>query len=321
MPVPISPLKVGVVGVGYLGQHHARIWSELKGAQLVGVADIDPDRAREIARKHRVEAFTDPAVMLGKVQAVSIVAPTVEHHRLARMFLEAGVDVLVEKPITAAVQEADDLVALAGERRLILQVGHLERFNAAVRKMFDMATTPMFIECNRLSPFPDRSTDVDVVLDLMIHDLDIILSLVRSPVASIKAVGIPVISKNVDIANARMEFESGCVANITSSRVSIKKERKIRVFQPDTYMSLDYQNQELYAYHRIVDKDRPEDRPKIVGGKVKVDKEEPLKVELRAFMDSVRDRTRPVVSGVEGRDALAAALRVVKEIRHLPLSW
>jgi predicted dehydrogenase len=313
-------VTVGVVGVGYLGQHHARIWSEIPGAHLVGVVDTDPARAAEIASKTKSTPFTRPEDLVGKVRAVSIAAPTVEHHRLAKLFLEAGIDVLVEKPLTVTVEEADELVGLAERAGRILQVGHLERFNGAVMAMLGMATTPMFIECNRISPFPDRSTDIDVVLDLMIHDIDIILSLVRSTVTSIRAVGIPVVSKKVDIANARLEFATGCVANVTSSRISIKKERKIRVFQPDTYLSLDYQNQELYAYHRIPDPRDPEARPRIEGGKVRVDKKEPLRVELESFLAAVAERSRPLVSGEEGREALRVALAVMGEMKSLPLA-
>ncbi|MBI5190004.1 MAG: Gfo/Idh/MocA family oxidoreductase [Nitrospirae bacterium] len=311
----MEKIKVGVVGVGYLGQHHARIYSELKDVELVGVVDTDIDRAKEIAKKFKTQAFSSHKELIGKVKAVSIVAPTSLHHAIAKDFLEAGIDVMLEKPITVTVEEADDLIAVADRNSLIFQVGHLERFNSAVMKMVEMTTTPKFIECNRLSPFPDRSTDVDVVLDLMIHDIDIILSLVQSPVKSISAVGIAVISQNVDIANARMEFESGCVANITSSRISLKKERKIRLFQPDTYISLNYQDQEIYAYHRIPNKKDPEGKPDITGGKVKVVKEEPLKAELAAFAASVRDRSRPLVSGREGREALEVAMRVQKEIQ------
>jgi len=223
--------------------------------------------------------------------------------------------VMLEKPMTVTIEEADELVSIAEDKSLVLQIGHLERFNSAVRKMVELTTRPMFIECNRLSPFPDRSTDVDVVLDLMIHDIDIILSVVKSPVKSIHAVGIAVISKNVDIANARMEFESGCIANVTSSRISIKKERKIRLFQPDTYISLDYQNQEIYAYHRVPNKKDPEGKPDIVGGKVKVQKEEPLKAELEAFLECVNSRQRPLVSGYEGREALKVAMQVQQEIK------
>ena len=307
--------KVGVVGVGYLGQHHARIYSELKDCELVGVADVSVERAREIAKKFKTQAFASFEDLIGQVQAVSIVAPTSEHHGIAKAFLSAGVDVLVEKPVTVTVEEADELIGLADGKGLIFQVGHLERFNSAVTKMVELTTTPKFIECNRLSPFPDRSTDVDVVLDLMIHDIDIILSLVRSKVKNIHAVGIPVISRNVDIANARVEFESGCVANITSSRISLKKERKIRLFQPDTYISLNYQDQEIYAYHRVPNKKDPEGKPDIVGGKVKVSKEEPLKAELMAFLTSVSQRSKPLVSGREGRDALEVAMLVQKEIQ------
>jgi len=317
----MGSVKVGVIGVGHLGQHHARIYKELKGTELVGVVDSDPARAAEIAKKFKTEAFSSAEELYGKVQAVSVVTPTVTHSEITKGFLEHGADVLLEKPMTVTLDEADELVSLASEKGLILQIGHLERFNAAVREMVSRCTTPMFIECNRLSPFPDRSTDVDVVLDLMIHDIDIILSLVKSPVSSIHAVGIPVISKNVDIANMRMIFESGCVANVTSSRISMKRERKIRLFQPDTYMSLDYQKQELYAYDRIPNKKDPDGKPDIVGGRVKVSKDEPLKSEIEAFVESVTTRNKPLVSGEEGREALRVAMMVQEEIksRSLPL--
>ncbi|HEY3346842.1 MAG TPA: Gfo/Idh/MocA family oxidoreductase [Nitrospirota bacterium] len=311
----MEKIRVGVVGVGHLGQHHARVYTELKAVELVGVADVDFERAQEIAKKCKTTPFRSFEELADKVQAVSIVAPTTEHHRLAKFFLERGVDVMLEKPVTVTVEEADELIAIADAKKCVLQVGHIERFNSAVRKMVDMITTPMFIECNRLSPYPDRSTDVDVVLDLMIHDIDIILSLVKSEVKEIRAAGIPVVSKNVDIANARIEFASGCVANITSSRISIKKERKIRLFQPDTYISLNYQDQEIYAYNKIPNKKDPDGRPDITGGKVKVDKEEPLKAELASFIGCVAGRTAPLVSGREGRDALKVVMRVQEEIR------
>jgi predicted dehydrogenase len=309
-------LDVGVIGVGHLGQHHARIFAEMPDVRLVGVVDTNPERAREIADRCGTRAFDRVEDLVGAARAVSIVTPTVDHHRVARSAIEAGVDVLVEKPFTVTLDEADDLVRLAASREAIIQVGHVERFNGAVRVLRSMVTTPLFIECNRISPFPDRSTDVDVVLDLMIHDIDIILSLVGSPVTAIYAVGVPVITRSADIANARIEFASGCVANVTSSRVSQKKERKIRIFQPDAYLSLDYQNQELYAYRRVPDAEHPGGRPKIDGGKVKTDKDEPLRVELAAFVDAVRYRKRPLVSGDEGREALRVALAVMEDIRR-----
>ncbi len=311
----MNKIKVGVVGVGYLGRHHARIYSELPDAELVGVCDVNAEQAREIAKSAKTVPFGSHEELIGKVQAVSIAAPTVHHYSIAKDFLSAGIDVLLEKPMTVTVEEADELVGLAAEKNCILQIGHLERFNAAVLKMAELVTSPKFIECNRLSPFPDRSTDVDVVLDLMIHDIDIILSVVGSQVKNIHAVGIPVISKNVDIANARIEFDSGCIANVTSSRISMKKERKIRLFQPDTYISLNYQEQEIYAYRRIPNKKDPEGRPDIVGGKVKVKKDEPLKAELAAFLECTALRMKPLVSGVEGREALKVAMLVQEEIR------
>jgi predicted dehydrogenase len=309
-------IPVGVVGVGYLGQHHARIYAEHPGAELVGVVDADPARAAEIATRHGTRVFPSAAHLAREVRAVSIAAPTVVHHSLARLFLEAGVDILVEKPVAVTLAEAEDLVALAEAGGLIFQVGHLERFNGAVRAMMGLVTTPLFIECNRLSPFPERSTDINVVLDLMIHDIDIILSLVGARVESIRASGIPVLSGSVDIANARLEFATGCVANITASRISMKKERKIRLFQPDHYLSLDYQAQELNHYRRVPDPEAPSARPRIEGGRVDVDKQEPLKVELEEFLKAVSQRTRPAVSGREGTEALRIALEVVEEIER-----
>jgi len=316
-------IKVGVVGVGHLGREHARIYSELKNVDLIGVVDIDTSQAEKVAQKTGSLAYTDFTELIGKVQAVSIVTPTIEHYRVAKAFLSAGVDVMVEKPITKTVQEAEELIRIADSNGCILQVGHLERFNAAVQKVVTMITKPMFIECNRISPFPDRSTDVDVVLDLMIHDLDIILSLVQSKIVSVQAVGIPVLSNRIDIANARMEFASGCVANVTSSRISLKRERKIRIFQPpSSYISLDYLKQEVYAYHKQHEEKEPETKPKIVGGRVKVKKTEPLRAELIAFLAAVETRSVPLVSGIQGMEALKIVKQVQSDInrrnlRHL----
>jgi len=312
----MEKIKTGVIGVGHLGRQHARIYSELKNVDLIGVADIDEEQAKSIALKTGARAYTDFHELIDKVQAVSIVTPTIEHHRVAKAFLEAGVHVMVEKPITTNVEEAEELIRLADRNACILQVGHLERFNAAVQKVVTMITEPKFIECNRLSPFPERSMDVDVVLDLMIHDLDIILSLVQSKITSIQAVGIPVLSDRIDIANARVEFESGCVANVTSSRISLKRERKIRIFQPpSSYISLNYLKQEVYAYHKQHNAKDPHGRPKIVGGKVKVKKTEPLKAELIAFLDAVATESEPLVSGIQAVEALKVVKQVQQEIK------
>ncbi|MGE5850296.1 MAG: Gfo/Idh/MocA family protein, partial [Candidatus Methylomirabilota bacterium] len=233
-------VKVAVTGIGHLGQHHARIYAELPGVELVAVVDIAEARRREVGGKLRVPALADHRLVLDKVDAVSIAVPTVQHHEIARDFLRAGCDVLVEKPMTRTLAEADDLVALAAASGRILQVGHSERYNGAVQVLAKEVQDPGFIEVHRMGPFPSRGTDVDVVLDLMIHDIDIVLTLVGSPVTAVSAVGVPVVSDQVDIANARIEFASGCVANLTASRVSGERLRKIRVFQRDTYFVLDY---------------------------------------------------------------------------------
>ncbi len=311
-------LRVGVIGVGYLGQHHARIYSEMDGVDLAGVADTDPDRAGEIAERHGVPAFRDYRKMIAGLDAVSIVAPTVDHFEIARSCLEHNLDVLVEKPITETPDQAEKLVRLSEEGRKILQVGHIERFNGAVIELARLVRNPLFIEAHRLGSFMGRATDVDVILDLMIHDIDIILNLVHSPVREIRANGTAVITPKVDIANARLEFENGCVANVTASRVSIHPQRKMRFFQSDSYIALDFRKQEVECYRRIGSPDgflsgHP---PKIVREQVEVSREEPLKVELTSFINAVRTRSRPVVSGQEGENALKTATQILREIRN-----
>jgi len=311
-----SPLRVGVIGVGYLGRHHARIYAEMEGVKLVGVADTDRDRTKEIADRFGVPGYEDYRTLLPEIDAVNIVSPTVTHYEIARECLEAGLDVFVEKPITVTPEEAADLVRLAGEKERILQVGHIERFNGAVRELARLVRNPGFIEAHRLGSFVGRATDVDVVLDLMIHDIDIILSLTQSPVREIRANGIPVITPNVDIANARLEFENGCVANVTASRVSAHPQRKMRFFQADAYISLDFQEQEVECYRRIGDPSeffagKP---PRIEKEEIAIPREEPLKVELSSFIEVLRKRSRPVVSGEEGLHALQVAGNILREI-------
>ncbi len=313
----IKPLRVAVVGVGYLGQHHARVYAEMDGVELVGVADTDPARAAEIAGRFGVPAFGDYRELKKEVDAVNIVSPTVTHHEIARYFLEASIDVLLEKPMTTTIDEAEELIGIGEARERILQVGHIERFNGAVRELARLVKDPGFIEAHRLGTFVGRATDVDVVLDLMIHDIDIILSLVHSPVKDVRASGVPVITPNVDIANARLEFENGCVANVTASRVSTTPQRKTRFFQPDTYISLDFQEQKVDCYRRVGDprdylKGQP---PRIVQEKVTISREEPLKVELESFVHAVRHRQRPLVSGEEGLKALRVATDIMAAIQ------
>ncbi len=308
----MSKIKVGVVGVGYLGQHHARIYSKMPEVELVGVADIDAEKANAVAAQTGCRAYGDYHALLSQVQAVNVVVPTVLHHEIALDFLQAGRDVLLEKPMTVTLQEADDLIQEAEKKDSLLQIGHLERFNSVVRALHGRIQKPRFIESHRLGPFVERGTDVHVVLDLMIHDIDIILSLVNSPVELIRAVGVPVISPQIDIANARIEFANGCVANVTASRVSREKMRKIRIFQPDAYVSLDYLQQEVVICRRVLEGEG--ERPQLSMERLEIEKEEPLEAEIAAFVDCVRTRKRPMVSGQEGREALRVALEILKAI-------
>ena len=311
-----EPVRVGVVGVGYVGQHHARIYSELPGVELVGIVDIDESRLRELGARHPIRLCRDYRDLLGAVDAVSVAVPTRLHYPIAREFLECGIDVLVEKPIAQSLTQADELVEIAKADDRIFQVGHIERFNGAVKALEAIVRSPGFIECHRLGPFAARNTDVDVVLDLMIHDIDIILNLINSPVTAVSAVGVPVISDQVDIANARLQFESGCVANLTASRVSVERVRRIRIFQRDTFISLDYAQQEIAVYHRIPIEGgaAPGTTPKIVKEDIFIDKAEPLRVELESFIECVRSRKKPLVSGEEGRDALKVASQIVERL-------
>lgn len=308
-----NEIRAGVVGVGYLGQHHARIYSQMPGVKLVGVVDIKKDRADEMARTYSTTPFYDYKELIGKVDAVSIVVPTVLHHNVAMDFISNNVDILLEKPITTTIAEAEELIKEAEGKSLILQVGHLERFNAAMIALAKIINGPKFIESHRLGPFVGRGTDVNVILDLMIHDIDILLSLVNSEVEEIRAVGVPVLSSDIDIANARIEFKSGCVANVTASRISMDKMRKIRIFQGDAYISLDYQGQELVVYRMV--NDGGLERPKITMERIDVEKGEPLQAELTAFINSVKARTRPLVSGLEGKKALEVVHKILGVIK------
>jgi predicted dehydrogenase len=315
----MDQLKIGVVGVGHMGRYHAQVYRQLKGVSLAGVADVDPKRAKSVASACRTDAFVDYHDLLEKVDAVSIAAPTTSHCDIARDFLEKGVDVLVEKPICRTVAQAEELTDLAKRKGRVLQVGHTERFNPAVVALKELVDHPRFIESHRIGSFPDRSTDVDVILDIMIHDIDIILNLVGAPVSEVRAVGVPLASDHVDISNTRLEFENGCVANITSSRVSLKQMRKIRLFQKDTYLSLDFTKKELIRV--TLDSSRKSYIPKVPfkvhREKIKVDKQaNPLKQELEAFCDAVRHRTAPVVSGEDGTEALRVATRINQAIQQ-----
>lgn len=301
-----SNLRVAVVGVGHLGQHHARLLSAMPGVDLVGVVDTSAERGREIAAKYGTEAFTSPSALTGRVDAVSIAAPTNAHVTLALPLVEAGVPVLVEKPIAFSLEEADRLLEAARRRGTMVATGHTERFNPAVVAVLPLVTEPRFIEIHRLGTFPERSLDIDVIFDLMIHDLDLLLAVVRSEVVSIEAVGVNVLTPRADIANARLRFASGCIANVTASRISRDRVRKARFFQQRAYVSIDYAAQEVEMYRLVPG----EGRPVIQGGRVEVANEEPLKRELEDFVDAVRTGRAPGVTGQAGRDALALATRI-----------
>jgi predicted dehydrogenase len=295
-------VKVGVIGVGYLGEHHARLYASMPHVELVGVYDLNGSRAAEIASKYGTRPFDDWTVLADGVQALSVAVPTVFHHQVAGALLARGKDVLVEKPMTPTLKEADDLIQEAERQGRILQVGHSERFNGGVEAVAALADHPRFIEIHRLGRFSERGTDVDVVLDLMIHDIDIVLSLARSPVREIRAIGVSVLTPRLDIANTRMEFENGCVANITASRVSMDRLRKIRIFQRDAYITLDYDKQQLGVFRKRGDRIDLEEIP--------IEKKEPLRAELEDFVRAVATRGRPRVSGYEGREAIRVALAV-----------
>ena len=302
-----APLRAAVVGVGYLGAFHAEKYASLADVELVAVVDVDAERARTIAARHATRAETDFRALFGRVDCVSLAVPTPLHFALAHELLDHGIDVLVEKPLSTTVTEGAQLVDTAARRGRILQVGHLERFNPAIRALSDIITQPRFIECHRLAPFGERGTDVDVILDLMIHDLDVILSLVRADVQAIEAVGVPVLTESTDIANARLRFTNGCIANITASRVALKRERKIRLFQADTYVSVDYGEKHVRVCRR-----QPVDGvPTITVEELSLGDGDALFEEIEHFVHAVRTRERPLV---DGRTALRA-LEVAERIR------
>jgi predicted dehydrogenase len=315
-------LRVGVVGVGYLGTFHAEKYAGIEGIELAGVVDIVPERAERIAERFGTKAFVDYRKLIGLVDAVSIVVPTQMHFPISKDFLENDVDVLIEKPMTETLEEADALIQTADSRDRLIQVGHLERFNPAVVALGEMLERPLFIESDRLHIPKEakegekaRGTEVDVVLDLMIHDIDIVLSLVRSEVKTIHALGVPVITSHVDIANARLVFENGCVANITASRISLKNMRKIRIFQKDNYVSTDLANHEMAVFR----KDGKGSALPIPGVSFELqnfEEADALRSELEAFVHSVRSRDVPAVSGRDGRNALRVALSIINQIQE-----
>jgi predicted dehydrogenase len=308
---PAMSLKIAVIGVGHLGRHHARILSSLPGVTLVAVVDRNRARAEEIAAANGTRALTEYRDLLGEVDAVTIAVPTELHAEIGCAFLAAGVPALIEKPLARTLEEADALIAAAADADVTLAVGHTERFNPAVAAARPLLVDPRFIEVHRLGTFPERSLDIDVVFDLMIHDIDVVLSLVDSPVESIEAVGVPVLTGRVDIANVRLRFANGCIANLTASRISRDRVRKIRFFQPAAYLSIDYAAQKIELW-KLVAGAGP--MPSIEGGEVEVVNEEPLKRELADFAGAIVARRDPLVTGAAGRRALALAQQITDKI-------
>lgn len=310
----VATTRIAVIGVGHLGRHHARILSSLAGATLTAVVDTVRERAVEAAAASGALVLEDYRDLFGRVEAVVVAVPTAIHDEVSLPFLERGIAVLVEKPMTRTLAQADQLIEAARASGATLAVGQTERYNPAVAAVLPLVTSPRFIEVHRLGVFPDRSLDIDVVFDLMIHDLDVIASLVRSPVVSIEAVGVPVLTPKFDIANARLRFESGCIANLTASRISRDRVRKIRFFQPDAYISIDYAAQEVEGW-RLVHRDGA--RPAIEGGALPVQKDEPLRRELADFIRAARERSTPLVDGAAGRAALELATRIAEKMESV----
>jgi predicted dehydrogenase len=307
----MKKIRVGVIGVGYLGQFHAEKYTNIPNVELVGIVDPDQARAAQIAKKVKAEAFKDAAKLFGRVDAVSIVVPTALHHAVAKQFLEQGVHVLLEKPITVALEQADELIDLASKRGLVLQVGHIERFNPAVTAVKALLKSPRYLQAERSAPFTVRCTDVNVVLDLMIHDLDIVADLAGAEPVEVSAAGTSVITREIDTAIARILFKNGCVADVAASRVSDEKKRTLRVFDGDVLYSSDYQTQKAFL-SRMGDGPVPE----LITTEISADRRDTLNEEIRAFVLSVENRSRPLVSGVEGRKALALARLISKNIEE-----
>jgi predicted dehydrogenase len=310
----MEKIKAGVIGVGYLGRFHAQKYAALENAELVGVVDIDSQKASQVAQECQTQAFTDYRELLPQVQAVSVAVPTTQHYAVVQECLNHQIDVLAEKPLATSVPEAEELVELARQKGKILQVGHLERFNPAMEELVRRVYDPRFIEIHRLAFFKERGIDVDVVRDLMIHDLDLVLSLVPGTVSEIRAAGVSVLTDSIDLANARLEFDTGCIANLTASRISIKSMRKFRLFQPKTYLSVDFEARELMVVEHT---GKPGGiLPGIHLETVKFPPADPLMKEISAFLVAVAMRQEPVVSGEAGKDALALALAINAAMRQ-----
>ncbi len=309
-----KPLRTAVVGVGHLGKFHAEKYAAHPDCELVAVVDRDAETARRIAEANGAEAVTDYKEILDRVDAVSLVVPTSLHYAIARDLLQAGIHCLIEKPITETVEQARELIDLARQRQRVLQVGHIERFNAVMMDIDEILDRPRFIESTRLAPFTPRATDVSVILDLMIHDIDIILDLIDSPIRDIRASGISVLSDEIDIANARLEFEDGCVANVTASRISRKRERRLRIFQKDTYISADFQDR-ILAVNRKGEETDEHGFPGITHQERQYDNSDALNLEILDFIEAIRTGRRPKVTGEDGKRALETATRITQLIQ------
>ncbi len=307
-------IKTAVIGVGHLGKEHARVYHSLEQCDLVAVCDTNESGGHLIAEKYGARYTKDYRELLGEVEAVSVATPTVNHHEVTCAFLEAGVGVLVEKPISRTLEEADEMIRLAEAKHVVLQVGHIERFNPAFQALQRELTSPKFFEAHRMGIFTMRSLDIDVVMDLMVHELDIIATLTGSEVVKIEAVGIPILTQKIDLANARLEFANGCIANITASRVSAERLRKLRVFQPNEYYSLDYAEQQVGVF-KLTPPKTAGALPEIVAQGLDITKREPLLAEIESFVSAVSANTVPVVTGAEGRRALALAIEVLDKIK------
>jgi predicted dehydrogenase len=312
----MTELRAAVVGVGHLGRYHAEKYAALAGVRLVGVVDRDPTRAREVATALGVPVLPDLHALAGVVDCASVAVPTVDHASVGLALLAAGIDVLIEKPLASTAAEGTALVRAAAAGGRILQVGHLERFNPALRAAAAVITEPRFLECHRLAPFVDRGTDVDVIRDLMIHDLDVIQSFVAADVESVEAVGVPVLTPRIDIANARLRFANGCIANVTASRVSLKRERMLRLFQPDAYVAIDYDQRRVRIVRRAP-ASTPGGLANIVADEHDAGQGDPLRDEIAAFVAAVASRTTPIVSGRDGLRALELAERIVASIERV----
>lgn len=303
--------RIGIVGIGHLGSRHLKVYSELaQKVEIIGVCDLKAERTVKLAEHYKVPFLSDHRQLIGKVDAVNICTPTESHFELARAFLDKKIHTFIEKPISTTIEQADELIALAQKNRLKLQVGHIERFNSAFVSIKHFMHKPLFIECHRLNRFPNRSLDIGVVMDLMIHDIDIVLGLIRSPIKDIQAIGVNVLTPLEDIASVRISFENGCVCNLTASRISDEVMRKIRIFQTDTYISLDYVKQEAFIYKKH--------RDQILKHGLPIEQEEPLKKELEHFIDCIAQDTKPLISGPEAREALQVALSIGQKIWNKP---